>query len=123
MDLQRLRERCRVSAAAEQQKCGRGWAARCENATTSRCRCRCGGTQHGVAHRAAATMMSEDDRVDDRGRRWECDRCGYIVITSAADICPICGGSMWGLEACGCELHCPVCARWALIDRSGIVGV
>lgn len=22
----------------------------CENATTKRCRCRCGGTLHGVAH-------------------------------------------------------------------------
>ena len=32
-------------------ECGRGWAARCAASTTPTCHCRCGGVNHGAAHR------------------------------------------------------------------------
>jgi hypothetical protein len=43
--------------------CGKGWAHRCEHSRSRRCRCSCGGANHGKYHRTADQAEMQTDVV------------------------------------------------------------
>lgn len=53
-------------------RCTEGHETRCAESKGDRCDCRCGGTNHGIAH----LQMSFDEVVQDVA-----DRCGEPVLT------------------------------------------
>lgn len=43
--------------------CGKGWARRCAEARGTRCRCKCGGENHGKAWRNAQSQEGLKDET------------------------------------------------------------
>ena len=47
-------------------ECGRGWSGRCAASTGKKCRCKCGGANHGTAHQSSAGDVYGSDEYNAR---------------------------------------------------------
>ncbi len=58
-------------------ECGRGWASRCASSKGKKCRCRCGGTNHGRLVGSPQPELA----VSDRAARWSIVRSDGDSVT------------------------------------------